>query len=128
MSDTRPHTCADPDRDELFKRDADDDWASHEDEDLSGHLKAFQSSPPAPNGAIDGGEQDEQPARSTPQAGSASSAIDMVEEILDDWFRANRVRLISRILDRYAPDLGRNDSLELDARRLAHRIVKEWNL
>jgi hypothetical protein len=124
----RPHPCAEPDRDEFFQRADRDEWEDHEDEDLSGHLKGFQASPPAPNGAIDGGEQDEQPARSTPQAGPASSTIDRFEDMLDDWCAIHRVRLIVRLLERYADDFERNDSLDVRARQFAYYARKGLRL
>jgi hypothetical protein len=127
----RPHFCADPDRDQIAKHADDDEWAAwqnHEDEDESAHLKGFRASPPAPNGAIDGGEQDEQPARSTPQAGPASSMIDRFEDMLDDWAAIHRVRLIVRLMERYADDFERNDALDVRARQFAYYAKKGLRL
>jgi hypothetical protein len=128
MSEEPVHPIADEEVHALFKRDADADWADSPAEDESGHFKGFQSSPPAPNGAIDGGERDEQPARSTPQAGPASSTIDRFEDMLADWAAIHRVRLIVRLLERYADDFERNDSLDVRARQFAYYARKGLRL
>jgi hypothetical protein len=124
----RPHPCAEPDRDEFFQRADRDEWADNPAEDESGHFKGFQASPPAPNGAIGSGERDEQPARSTPQAGPASSTIDRFEDMLADWCAIHRVRLIVRLLERYADDFERNDSLDVRARQFAYYARKGLRL
>jgi hypothetical protein len=54
--------------------------------------------------------------------------IDRFEDMLADWCAIHRVRLIVRLLERYADDFERNDSLDVRARQFAYYARKGLRL